>query len=299
MKKRFLFFLYLLVLCVFQVAHSKPLVVTTTSDLEELVKVIVEDKMEIKSLAKGTQDPHFLEAKPSYMLAVSKADLVVAVGLGLEAGWLPNIIKGARNPKVQLNKKGYIEVGYWVDRLEIANSHSNHAHRDVHSDGNPHIFLDPLRMLQISEKLKNELVKLTPENEALFNQNQNKFKKEIEENLKTWKKTLSEIKYKNIITYHQSFSYFFDRFGLKSVGQLEPKPGLPPTANHMAKLLNIAKNESVNLILIENYFIPVSANKLASQMKNVRVAVVPISIGGSEKIKSFIDLYSNLVSQFK
>jgi len=281
--------------CFFSLTSQAKLnVLTTTTNLKSLVEIIGGDNVNVESFCKGTQDPHYIEAKPSYTLKASKADLLVSIGLELEIGWLPLIIRGARNPKIRSGNKGSFVAGDYIETLERPTSGISRADGDVHPEGNPHFMLDPQNALIVAEKLKDKLKKMDPDNLIVYENNFNKFSDDLKSKLVIWKNRIKVGK--KVITYHKTLTYFFHRFGIHNVSLLEPKPGVPPSASHILNVMSNAKKEGVKLVLVENYFDPTIANRVARDVDGLKVDLVPVSVDGEPKISNIFDLYERLVS---
>ena len=270
-------------------------VLTTTTDLKAITEEVGGGLLSVESITKGTQDPHFVEAKPSFMVKASKADLVIAVGLDLEIGWLPSIIRGARNPRINPGSLGYLAVGSLVQPLEVIDRDVSRAEGDVHPLGNPHVTLDPIRVGAIAIKIAERLGQLDSANAGKYTEKAKALQKLLEEKTKAWSARIEKSGVKKVISYHKTLSYFFDRFKLENVAILEPKPGIPPTSGHVIKVIDIIKSQKVPLILVENYFDPAITRKISQEVPSIRSHVVPVAIQGEPQIKSFDDLFEDLV----
>jgi zinc/manganese transport system substrate-binding protein len=275
-------------------SHSKLKVLTTTTNLKSIVEAVGGDKVDVESFCKGTQDPHYIEAKPSYTLKASRADLLVSEGLELEVGWLPLILRGSRNPKLLSGNEGSFVAGDYIETLEKPTSLISKADGDVHPEGNPHFLLDPVNAVIIAEKLKDKLKKLDADNSNEYESNFRKFSGDLNSKLSEWKKRIRIGK--KVITYHKTLTYFYHRFGIINVSLLEPKPGVPPSASHILDVMKNAKKEGVKLVLVENYFDPTVANRVAKDVEGLKVDIVPVSVNGGPKISNLFDLYERLVS---
>ncbi|MGZ3685616.1 MAG: metal ABC transporter substrate-binding protein, partial [Bdellovibrionota bacterium] len=224
-------------------AQAKLNVVTTITDLATITREVGGDQVNVDSIAKGTQDPHFIEAKPSYMVKVSKADLLIAVGLELEVGWVPSLIQGARNPKVKSGEKGFLEIGPEIEPLEIPTGKISRSEGDVHPDGNPHFYLDPIRLGKTALLIAARLGELDGAHAAEFTKRAAAFNDRMKSKTEAWKKRIEKTGIKKIVTYHKTLTYFFDRFGLTNPAFLEPKPGIPPTSGHIIEVIDIMKTQ--------------------------------------------------------
>lgn len=275
-------------------AEAKLQVLTTTTDLRAIAAEVGGDFVEAESIARGTQDAHFLEAKPSFMLKANRADLVLAIGLELETGWLPNILRGARNPKLQ--GLGFLEVGPGVKPLEVAQWKLSRAEGDVHPGGNPHLMLDPLRAGEVAMLVAKRLGELDAAHATAFAENAARLKHRLEAKTKDWQARLIKSGVKSVVSYHKTYTYFFDRFGIRNPAILEPKPGIPPTSSHIIEVTEMIKRDKIPLVMVENYFDPAVTNKIKSAVPGLRVAVTAVSVEGEPKVKNLDDLYESLVS---
>jgi zinc/manganese transport system substrate-binding protein len=271
-------------------------VITTTSDLHALVAEVGGSDVVAESLCKGTQDPHFLEAKPSFMVKVSAADLVVAVGLGLEVGWLPNIISGSRNPRVAPGQPGYLEAGALVEPLERATGPVARDQGDVHPEGNPHITLDPVRAGKIAVGIAERLSTLDPLRAAVYRERAHKLNERLATKSLDWQKRLKATGVTKVVTYHKTFNYFLDRYGIAPAAYLEPLPGIPPTAKHIVGVIKTVKDDRIGLIMVESYFDPNVARRIQHDVKSVRIVSVPVAVGADEDVATLDGLYERLVT---
>ncbi|NRA44826.1 MAG: zinc ABC transporter substrate-binding protein [Oligoflexales bacterium] len=271
----------------------------STENLKTVVKEIGGAHVEVESYCKGNQDPHYLEAKPSFMIKTHQADLVIAMGLELEVAWLPKVLSGGRNLKVMKGKKGYLEVGPLLDVLEVHTGHITRADGDVHPDGNPHVDLDPIRIGQIGKHVAARLALLDSKNKGVYEANAQKLMERMEAKTKVWAKRIAATGTKKIVTYHKTLTYFIDRFGLQSAAILEPLPGVPPTAAHILDVIKVAKQAGVKLTLVENIYDDSVAKRVAKELPGMRVVKVPISVGGRQDILKLDDVFEALVVAFE
>jgi zinc/manganese transport system substrate-binding protein len=252
-------------------AFAKLNVLVTTADLGAVAREVGGDAVLVDVIASADRDPHFLEAKPSYMVKASRADLVFSNGLELEVGWLPPILKGGRNPKVLPGTPGYLEAGSLIEVLEKPLGAVSRAEGDVHPDGNPHFMLDPIRAGTVAMGLAERLAELDQAHAEGFRQRAQALDERLKKKTEDWKARVQASQVGQAFTYHKTLVYFFDRFGLKNAGTLEPKPGIPPTASHLLELIRVAKERQVKLCLVEHYFDLGAANKLAGEVPGLRV----------------------------
>ncbi len=277
-------------------AEAKINVVTTTPDLAVIVSEIGGDNVSVQSLAKGTQDPHFLEAKPSFMVKVNRADLVISTGLELEIGWLPPIIQGARNPKVMPGSDGYLEVGQFITPIELPATKVTRAEGDVHPFGNPHFMVDPIRAGQVAIGIADHLAEMDPEHAAIYKENASKLAARLAKKTKGWQERIAKSGVTEVVTYHKTLNYFLDRFGIDNPINLEPKPGIPPTAQHIMEVIRVVKEKNIKLVMIENFYDKSFADKIANEVPNIKIVTIPVEVGGDPSIKTLDDLYEHLVT---
>jgi zinc/manganese transport system substrate-binding protein len=277
------------------VAQAKLNVVTTTVDLATIAGDVGGSLVSVESLGRGTQDPHFIEAKPSYMLKVNKADLVVSTGMELEIGWLPSILTGARNPKVNAGERGNLEVGPLVQPLEVPTGNISRADGDVHPAGNPHVTLDPIRAGEIGIAIAKRLGELDPPNAPTYDTNAKKLQGHLVEKTKGWAARIKATGITQIVTYHKTLTYFLDRFNIANPAILEPKPGIPPTSGHIIDVIKIIKEKKIPLVLVENYFDATVTTKIKQEVPGLRAVTIPVSVGGAPGVNSLDDLYETIV----
>jgi ABC-type Zn uptake system ZnuABC Zn-binding protein ZnuA len=265
-------------------------VVTTTEDLASLTREVAGDKAEVVALAKGYQDPHFVEPKPSFILAVNRADLLIVVGRELEVGWLPTLISSSRNGRIQPGAAGYLDASMNVRILEIPTGQVTRAMGDVHSQGNPHYWLDPANGRRIALAIRDRLAQLSPGDRAYFADRYAAFDKRLAAAESRWDATMAPFKGQKLVTYHRSWPNFMERFGLVVMGYVEPKPGIPPSPSHTLQLITEMKAQGVKLIVVEPYFDKKTPNSIAAQVGG-RVLELAPSVGGAKETTDYISLF--------
>ncbi len=271
-------------------------VVTTTEDLASLAREVGGDKVDVQALAKGYQDPHFVDPKPSFILAVSRADLLIVVGRELEIGWLPPLINSSRNGKIQVGARGYLDASLNVRILEIPTGQITRAMGDVHPQGNPHYWLDPENGRRIAQAIRDKLSELSPGDTAYFAGRYDDFDKRLAAAEKRWEATLAPYKGTKLVTYHRSWPNFMERFGLNVMGYVEPKPGIPPSPSHTLELIGEMKAQNVKLIIVEPYFDLKTPQSIANQVGGGKVLVLAPSVGGTKEATDYIHLFDYDVS---
>lgn len=285
----------LLFFSIYTTGFAKLVVWTTTSDIRALTEKIANNNAKVSSLLKGTQDPHFIEAKPSYMVKLQKADLLISNGLSLESGWLPNLILGARNPKINPGSPGYLELGQFVSPLDSLSSGVTRAMGHVHPEGNPHFMLDPEIAAQLGFQIAQRLSQLDPENKDFYQAQAKKHSTEISALAAQWKKRVTNTKVKQVITYHASLNYFLKSMGLRAAMYLEAKPGSPPSAQHILKVIELMNQEKIDIILVDNFFDTKLAEKIAQKVPGARIKSVGISVDSDSKLLEQKDVFEQLV----
>jgi len=271
-------------------AEDKLTVITTTEDLASIAREVGGDRITVESIARGYQDPHFVEAKPSFILKLQKADILVAVGRDLEIGWLPPLIQQSRNAKVQVGGSGYVDASLKARILEIPQGQITRAEGDVHPLGNPHYWLDPENGKLVAKEIADKLSQLRPGDRAFFEQRLTDFTARVAEAEKRWESTMAPYKGTKVVTYHRSFPNFAERFGLDVIGYVEPRPGIPPSPQHTLDLINDMKRQNVKLVLVEPYFDLKTPNSIG-RATGAEVLVMPPSVGGVKEVTDYFKLF--------
>ncbi len=273
------------------VASAKKLnVVTATTDLAALAQEVGGDKINIDSIAKGYQDPHFVEAKPSFLLKLRQADLLIVVGLQLEIGWLPPLITQSGNGKIQVGANGYLDASQFAAILEIPQGTITRAMGDVHPLGNPHYWLDPDNGRRVAKGIAQKLGELDPADAAYFQQRDQDFEKRLADADRKWQSEMAPYKGRKVVTYHNSLPNFAKYFGLQVVGFVEPRPGIPPTPSHTIEVINMMKRDHVKIIMVEPYFDLKTPNAIARETGGTVVQYMP-SVGGVKEITNYFQLF--------
>jgi ABC-type Zn uptake system ZnuABC Zn-binding protein ZnuA len=271
-------------------AQGKLNVVTTTEDLASIAREIGGDRLTVEAIARGYQDPHFVEAKPSFILKIMKADVLIVVGKELEIGWLPPLIQQSRNSKIQQGADGYLDASLHALILEIPTGQITRAMGDVHPLGNPHYWLDPENGKRIAKDIADKFSQFRPNDRAYFEQRLTDFSTRLDAAEKGWLAKMAPYKGTKVVTYHRSFPNFAERFGLDIIGYVEPRPGIPPTPQHTLDLINEMKRQNVKLILLEPYFDSKTPNAIARETGGI-VLVMPPSVGGVKETSDYFKLF--------
>lgn len=279
-------------------AYAALRVETTTQDLAVIAKAIGGQHIDAHSLTLGTRDPHFAVAKPSMIRRVFRADLLLVIGADMEIGWLPPLLQSARNSRVQPGNPGYLDLSMAVPLLGKVQGPVTRAMGDVHAKGNPHYWLDPRNGMHMAKAIAERLGQLDPEHAAKYIENLEAFEKTLNGKLPKWQKQLQHLKDKPVLAYHNSFIYLANAFGFRIIDEVEPKPGIAPSAASLSSLVTRIKQEHIDLLLIEPYYERRSASYLSEQT-GIQVAVVPQSVGAQANIRTYIDLFDNIVKELK
>lgn len=285
-------------------AEDKIKVVTSLPDLADIAKQVGGEKVEAFAIAKGYQDPHFVDAKPSYMIKLQNADMFVQVGLDLEIGWVPPLLEGARNKDILWGGSGYVDASKGINLLQVphVDPAKLRAEGDIHIYGNPHYWLDPQNGKIIAENIFNGLVNISPENEAYFNKNLETFKQRIDEASKRWSEKMQPYHGTKIYAYHNSWPYFEQRYGLKIAGFVEPKPGIPPSPKYLVSVIQDMKSKNVKIIIIEPYF-PTKSAELVAKNTGAIVVEMASEVGAQPGVDTYFDMFdynvNKLIEAFK
>ena len=312
-------------------AADKLQIVTTITDLAAITRTVGGDKVNVTTIATGREDPHFIAAKPSYMMAARKADLWIRVGMELEIGYEPLILDGSRNPKIRIGTPGHLDASTGVLRLEVPTQKVDRSMGDVHPLGNPHYLLDPLNGRLVAKHISQRLTELAPQHAAYFAEQLKSFRRELDKhmfgpalvermgggklwalllkdqldealvnadqpNLAGWLATMRPHAGKKIITYHRNWSYFAHRFGLTVANELEPKPGIPPSPGHVADVIKQVKAQGIGVLLMAQYYDRKPADLVASEA-GVTVVECAMMVGGQPEASDYLTLIDNLVTR--
>lgn len=271
-------------------------VVSTISTLGELAQEVGGDRVEVKSLSKGYQDPHFVEPKPSLMLQLNRADLLLHVGLELEIGWLPPLVLGARNPKIQSGEPGNLDCSATIPLLDVAAGKIDRSMGDVHPQGNPHYWLTPTNARLVAREISGRLAQLDPDGKALYAERLAAFEAKLDAKEKEWAPLIAKINGKKVATYHKSWSYVSAWLSLAEVGYVEPKPGIPPDPSHLVQLIATLKKEGATLLLMEGFYNKVTAQMVADK-SGAKLLVLDTDVLARPELKTWVDVTQALLVQ--
>ena len=264
-------------------------VVTSIETFADLARAVGGANVSVESLARGYQDPHFVEAKPNLLVPLSKADLLVYAGLDLEIGWLPPLVVGSRNARIQAGAKGNLDASTAIDVLDVPAGKVDRAQGDIHPRGNPHYWLPPVNALKVAKEIAARLKELDPGHGADYDANFQKFGALLKAKSTDWGRKAASLRGLKVVPYHKSWTYVSDWLGLREIGYVELKPGIPPDPKHLAELILRMKAESVRVLLIESFYNRGIAGQVADSA-GAKMLVLPSDVGATAKIRSYPDL---------
>jgi zinc/manganese transport system substrate-binding protein len=264
-------------------AHGKLNVVATTPDIASIAKEIGGDKIELTTLARPTEDPHFVDAKPSFIVKLNKADVLIHGGAELEIGWLPKLLEQARNAKIVGAAKGEVRCCDGVRMLQVPDKLDRSA-GDIHAAGNPHFMIDPENAKIVAHHISAAFGNSDAANREFYEANSKRFIETLDAKLVEWKAKLDPFKGRQVVAYHNSWLYFAERFGLKIEIFLEPKPGIPPSPSHLAAVIAKMKELDARVIIVDPYLDRKTAETVArgTGAKVVNVSQFPGGVKGTE-----------------
>ena len=278
-------------------ALAKVHVVSSLQDFASIADSIGGARVETFALARGYQDPHFVDAKPSFILKLSRADLLIVAGLELEIGYLPPLIDQSRNDKIHPGNAGYLDASIGCDILQRPTTQVTRAMGDVHPYGNPHYWTDPDNGRVIARAVAAKLSELDPAGRAVYEKNLAAFEAKLAEKEKEWAAKMSPYAGTKVVTFHDSWPNFTKHFKLVIAGHVEPKPGIPPTPSHTLEIINLIKAQKIPLVIVEPYFDLKTPNYIAAQTGATVLTFYP-SVGGIPEIKDYFSLFDHDIDAF-
>ena len=268
-------------------------VVATTPDLASLAREIGGAAVDVTALAKPTEDPHYVDAKPSHIVTLNRADVLIEGGAELELGWLPPLLENSRNAKIAAGAPGRIVASQGVKMLEIPTSFDR-SKGDVHSLGNPHFMIDPVNVKIIAAAMADHFAQVDPASAALYKANLAAFNAKLDAKFREWQKQLAPYRGAKIVTYHKDFVYLAERFNLQIVETLEPKPGIAPSPAHLAKVIEAMKAASAKVIVVQPYQNRKTAETVARQT-GAMVLDIPQQPGARKDTPTYFDMMDYMV----
>jgi len=282
-------------------SQAKINVVATLPDYASLAREIGGENVDVTVLAKPTEDPHFVDARPSFVVKLREADVLIDGGAELEVGWLPPLLQNARNPKIEVGQPGRVEASQGIRLLEVPAALTRAA-GDVHAMGNPHFMVDPIIAKAVAQHIANALAAVDSGHAAAYQANEKKFEEAINAKLQEWGAKLLPYKGQSLVAYHDSWPYFAHRFGFNIDVFLEPKPGIPPSPSHLAEVIAQIKAQKIKAILVEPYHNRKIAEKVAESTgaKVVDFAQFPGTLPDTDTYIKLIEaLVNNLAAALK
>lgn len=275
-------------------ANAQIKVVATTPDMGSVASEIGGKLVTVTSLAKPTEDPHFVDAKPSHIVTLNRADALIEGGAELELGWLPPLLENSRNPKISAGAPGRIVASQGIRLIEIPTSFDR-SKGDVHSLGNPHFMIDPVNVKTVAKNIADHFAQIDPKNGATYRANLAKFNAKMDSKYAAWQAALAPYRGAKIVTYHKDFGYLAGRFGLVVVENLEPKPGIAPSPSHLASVIGTMRRNNVKVILVQPFQNRKTAETVARQT-GATVLDVPQQPGARPNTNSYFDLMDGIVA---
>jgi len=272
-------------------------VVATTPGLAALAREVGGEHTQVKALALPTQDPHFVDARPHLALELARADLLLVVGLDLEVGWLPTLLTGSRNADVQVGAGGYLDCSGLVQLLEVPTTRVERSMGDVHPGGNPHYLFDPRRAKHVARGIARRMAALDPANAGYYRRRVEAFVRQLVTAQRRVESAVSSLRGQKVVGYHRSLAYLADWLGFEVVIHLEPRPGIPPNPRHVARVLTLARQEQVSLILQETYY-PTSTSAVVAERAQARLVQLPggPDFRGGESYLAFLSRVGRTIS---
>jgi zinc/manganese transport system substrate-binding protein len=275
-------------------AFAKVNVFACEPEWKSLIETIGGSHVKVYSATTAFQDPHHIEARPSLIAKTRQADLLVCTGAELEIGWLPLLLRQSGNASIQEDEPGYFLASDYVERIEVPKE-LDRRDGDVHAGGNPHVHWDPNRLITIADALAQRLQLIDPKNDIFYRQQFTIFHERWKKNIVRWEQKAAVLRGKKVIVHHKNWSYLINWLDMKELGDIEPKPGLPPTSAHLARLLKQTRADQPDYILLANYQNPKGARWL-SKKTQVPLLSLPFTVGGSKQATDLESLYDEVLS---
>jgi ABC-type Zn uptake system ZnuABC Zn-binding protein ZnuA len=274
-------------------AASKVRVVASLPDLKALTEAVGGDLVEVESLARGTQNPHDIEVRPSLMIKLRRADLLVRNGVGGDP-WVEPLLMGGQNAQIFPGAPGYVDASVGV-RILAPSGPVDRSRGDVHPEGNPHYTLDPTNAPQVTQNIVDGLKRVAPDSAPTFDERRRAFLAQLERDMARWQKAMEPLRGASIVTYHETFNYFLNRFGLVLAGAIEDRPGIPPSPTHLANLIRQMRDRGVKALIAD----PWSDRKtvdLVARDSGARALVLPSAVGGMKGVDTYPQMIDYNVS---
>lgn len=278
------------------VAEAKVHVVASIETFADLAKKVGGDRVEVKALSRGYMDPHFVEPKPSLVIDLNRADLLVYVGLQLEIGWLPPLVLGSRNDKIQRGQPGSLDASAQIPVLDVPTVKIDRSMGDIHPEGNPHYWIPPDNAIIVAREIAERLKTIDPAGAGSYDANLKRFVDEAMRRKGDWEKKAAGVRGMKVVTYHKSWSYVAKWLGLQEVGYVEPKPGIPAPPSHIASLINMMRRDGVKKILMESFY-PRNVVELVAEKAGAKMLVMPSDVGATPDVKDYFSLVDAVIAK--
>ncbi len=271
-------------------------VVTTTPDLADAVRGVGGRRVRVQSLCAGFQDPHHVETRPSYLRTLAQADAFIQTGLELEIAWAPDLLRSSRNSRIMPGGPGFCDASSGIRILEVPRGQVDRTMGDVHPLGNPHYTLDPVNMKVVARNVTAFLKRLDPAGSATYDAGYRNYWTTLDAADRRWKAKLAPFRQAPIVTYHSTWPYFTNHFGLQVVGHIEPQPGISPSAAHLNRLGETMRQRGVRVILSETWF-PEGVAQAVARQTSARLLRLPVLPGGVQGRDTYIQTMDLVVDQ--
>lgn len=278
------------------VALAKLNVVATLPDLAAIAEAVGGDHVNVTSLASGMEDPHFVDPKPSFIRVLNRADVLIEGGAELELGWLPPLVRNARNADILGNAPGHVLAADGARLIQVPAAAADRSQGDVHRLGNPHFLLDPNNARTVASHIAATLGKLDAANAAAYQANLKRFQERVDQKLPEWAALMAPFRGTQVVTYHKSFDYLLEHFGLVLAGTIEPKPGIEPSPAHINGLVPAARAAGVKLVIIEPNR-PRRTPARVAEAVGAKLLVLPLMVGGAPAARDYFSWYDHVVQQ--
>ncbi|HNS97419.1 MAG TPA: metal ABC transporter substrate-binding protein [Polyangiaceae bacterium] len=282
-----------MMLSVGMVARAEVKIVSTIPDFGAIAKEVGGEHVSVTSMVRPTQDPHYVDAKPSLMIELNKADMLLVAGMDLEAGWLPPLMTGARNGNVQRGGSGYLDCSTLIPPMQVRSP--DRSQGDIHPGGNPHYWTDPRNGVRLARGIAQRLAKIDPDNADAYKAGADAFVRRLEGKMAEWRKRLEPHKGTKVVVYHESWVYFLDFVGFVQAGELEPKPGIPPKPAHVAELIQRVQGQGIKYVVQESFY-PTQLSRIFAQKSGAELKVLPTMVGAAGT-SSYVQLIDRLVAE--
>jgi len=276
-------------------AKEKINVVVSYPYIESIVKEIGKDKVNVFSLSTGNEDPHFVVPRPSFIAKLRNADILIINGASLEIGFVPPLIRQANNPRINPGSKGFLDLSQYVSIIDKPTKVSR-TEGDVHPEGNPHFHLDYYNLKPIAKAITDCLIANAPDDTSYFSQNYKNFLQLLEKKIAEWDRKSKVLSDKKIIQYHRLFNYLFKRTNIIIFNEIEPKPGIPPTARHTEDIIASAKTQNIYAVIIDVYHDKKAAEEISKKL-NIPLIVLPHDVNSINNVNNIFSLFDYLIGR--